>query len=95
MIVMKRRDFSKTFGGGLLSLGTLSTSMYKLMGHEVGEMFFKISLAEWSLHKTLFAKKMTNLDFAAKAKNDFGIEALNMSINSLKTKQRIKNTSMN
>ena len=38
------------------------------------DSFFEISLAEWSLHKTLFAKKMTNLDFAAKAKNDFGIE---------------------
>jgi L-ribulose-5-phosphate 3-epimerase len=24
---------------------------------------FKISLAEWSLHKTLFANEMTNLDF--------------------------------
>lgn len=28
----------------------------------------KLSLAEWSLHKTLFEKKMTNLDFAGKAK---------------------------
>jgi sugar phosphate isomerase/epimerase len=35
--------------------------------------FFEISLAEWSLHKALFGKKMTNLDFPAKAKNDFGI----------------------
>ncbi len=25
---------------------------------------FKLSLAEWSLHKTLFAKKLDNLDFA-------------------------------
>lgn len=35
--------------------------------------FFDISLAEWSLHKALFAKKITNLDFPALAKNEFGI----------------------
>nr|MCU0391957.1 hypothetical protein [Thermoflexibacter sp.] len=38
--------------------------------------FFKISLAEWSLHKMLFEKKLDNLDFPAKAKNDFGIDAV-------------------
>lgn len=40
------------------------------------ELFFKISLAEWSLHKSLFDNKLTNLDFPAKAKNDFGISAV-------------------
>ncbi len=40
------------------------------------ELFFKISLAQWSLHKTLFAKEFDNLDFPAKAKNDFGISAV-------------------
>jgi sugar phosphate isomerase/epimerase len=39
-------------------------------------MFFKISLAQWSLHKMLFDKQLDNLDFALKAKNDFGIEAV-------------------
>lgn len=38
-------------------------------------MFFKISLAEWSLHKTLFDKKMDNLDFAATARG-YGIDAI-------------------
>lgn len=37
------------------------------------DLFFEISLAEWSLHKALFAKQFDNLDFPAKAKNDFGI----------------------
>ncbi|MES2794810.1 MAG: TIM barrel protein, partial [Bacteroidota bacterium] len=37
------------------------------------KLFFDISLAEWSLHKAIFAKKLDNLDFPAKAKNDFGI----------------------
>ncbi len=34
---------------------------------------YKISLAEWSLHKALWAKEMTNLDFPVKAARDFGI----------------------
>jgi len=40
------------------------------------ELFFKISLAEWSVHKSLFDKKLNHLDFPAKAKNDFGISAV-------------------
>jgi len=37
---------------------------------------FKISLAEWSLHRTLFAGKLDNLDFAKTAKESFGINAI-------------------
>ena len=37
---------------------------------------FKISLAEWSLHKSLFACKLDNLDFPRTAKQTFGIEAV-------------------
>lgn len=37
---------------------------------------FRISLAQWSLNRTLFDKKLDNLDFAKTAKNDFGIEAV-------------------
>ncbi|MEX0978046.1 MAG: sugar phosphate isomerase/epimerase family protein [Pirellulales bacterium] len=37
---------------------------------------FKISLAEWSLHKTLFAGKLSNLDFAKVAKTEYGIDAV-------------------
>jgi sugar phosphate isomerase/epimerase len=36
----------------------------------------EISLAEWSLHKTLFAKQMSNLDFPVMAKQKFGISAV-------------------
>jgi len=35
-----------------------------------------MSLAQWSLHKTLFDKKLDNRDFAKTAKEDFGIEAI-------------------
>lgn len=34
-----------------------------------GNLFFQISLAQWSLHRALFAKEMDNLDFAAKARS--------------------------
>lgn len=38
--------------------------------------FFKISLAQWSLNKALFSGNMDNLDFVSKAKNTFGIDAV-------------------
>ncbi len=37
---------------------------------------FKISLAEWSLHKALFAKKIDNLDFPKIAREDYGIDGV-------------------
>lgn len=37
---------------------------------------FKISLAEWSLHKSIFDGKIDHLDFAKTAKEQFGIEAV-------------------
>jgi sugar phosphate isomerase/epimerase len=37
---------------------------------------FQISLAQWSLHKALFAKQLDNLDFAKTTKQDFGINAV-------------------
>ena len=36
----------------------------------------RISLAEWSLHKALFAKKIDNLEFPRIAKEDEGIEGV-------------------
>jgi sugar phosphate isomerase/epimerase len=40
------------------------------------ELFFDISLAQWSLHQSLFDGKIDNLDFPATAKNEFGISAI-------------------
>jgi len=37
---------------------------------------FKISLAQWSLHKALFAKQVKNTDFPVMAKKDFGIDGV-------------------
>ena len=41
-----------------------------------GKPLFKISLAQWSLHRMLFAGKLDNLDFVAAAQKDYGIEAV-------------------
>ncbi|RFS24986.1 sugar phosphate isomerase/epimerase [Chitinophaga silvatica] len=39
-------------------------------------LFFKISLAEWSFHKALFAGKMSHLDFPERARKEFGISGV-------------------
>jgi len=46
------------------------------MGSSTEELFFDISLAEWSLHKTLFDGKLDNLDFPAYTKEKFDIHAV-------------------
>ncbi|RZK31248.1 MAG: sugar phosphate isomerase/epimerase [Hymenobacter sp.] len=38
--------------------------------------FFEVSLAEWSLHKALFSNKLTNMEFPALAKKEFGISVV-------------------
>src|SRR5690606_6725716 len=60
-----RRNFIKTAG---LATGAVGLGLPQLtFAHKPAETF-KISLAEWSLNKMLFAKKMDNLDFAIEAK---------------------------
>lgn len=46
------------------------------MAQEDSKDWFQISLAQWSLHKSLFGKKFTNLDFPRVAKEEFGINAI-------------------
>ncbi len=70
-----RRDFlarSSIAAGSLAFAPTVMTSSL----FAAAEMPFKISLAQWSLHKALKAKEMDNLDFAKIAKTEFGIEAI-------------------
>jgi sugar phosphate isomerase/epimerase len=58
-------------------LGTASGTAL-LAAQEGKQPLFKISLAEWSFHRTLRdeSKNLTNLDFPVVAKRDFGIEAV-------------------
>jgi sugar phosphate isomerase/epimerase len=68
-----RRSFLKgTVAGGAL-LGLNSAWAVAPQAESGG---FKISLAEWSLHKALFAKKIDNLDFPKIARQQYGIEGV-------------------
>jgi sugar phosphate isomerase/epimerase len=71
-----RRSFLKSAAaaGAAVGLGTAPGGL--TFAAEDKQPLFKISLAEWSLHRTLFDKKMDNLDFPAFAKNEYGIEAV-------------------
>jgi sugar phosphate isomerase/epimerase len=71
-----RREFIRTLGLGTIGLTALSS--IPLFATEAADkkIFFKISLAEWSLHKTLFAKQMTNMDFPQTAAKKYGIHAV-------------------
>ena len=42
------------------------------------EPLYEISVAEWSLHRTIFAKKLDNLDFAPFIKKNFNIDAVEL-----------------
>jgi L-ribulose-5-phosphate 3-epimerase len=74
---LDRRDFVKAAGAtGLgLALGSL-TAPRALAYPDDKEPLYKISLAEWSLHRALFDKKLDHLDFSKVAKNEFGIEGV-------------------
>jgi sugar phosphate isomerase/epimerase len=40
------------------------------------ELFFKISLAQWSLHRTIFSGTISPLEFPTVAKQEFGVSAV-------------------
>lgn len=65
-----RRNFLQQLGG-LAALSALPTS--SIFAEPSKPLFFEISLAEWSLHKAIFGKSMSNLEFPEKAKKDYGI----------------------
>ena len=72
-----RRQFLLQVSGltaGLAALNQATAGTFA--AHTAAAGSFKISLAEWSFHKSLFAKKMDNLDFPATAKNQFGIDTV-------------------
>ena len=77
---MSRRLFmgGTVASGALLGLGSRAAVAAADSGKpEAGTIGnFKISLAEWSLHKALYAKKIDNLDFPKIAREDYGIEGV-------------------
>jgi sugar phosphate isomerase/epimerase len=72
-----RRDFIKkiSLAAGGLTLMTALPS-YLFAEGEKKKFDFKISLAQWSLHKALFSNKLSALDFPVTAKKDFGADGV-------------------
>lgn len=67
--VIERREFIKHAG---LTAGAMMMTNNSMAAPKP---LFQISLAQWSLHKALFAKQLDNLDFAKMTKQ-FGINAV-------------------
>ncbi len=72
----KRRKFLAQLGAAACAAPFASAFMASLGAEAEKEMFFKISLAQWSLRELLFPGKLDNLDFPAFTREKFGIEAV-------------------
>lgn len=70
--MLSRRDFLLRSSAAALAVSALPSRF----AFAADPPLFKISIAQWSLHKALFAKQLDNLDFARTAKKEFGIEAV-------------------
>ncbi len=77
---MSRRVFleATAAGAAIWGLGSRGARADEPTGKpEAGKIGdFKISLAEWSLHKALFGKQIDNLDFPKIAREQYGIEGV-------------------
>jgi L-ribulose-5-phosphate 3-epimerase len=75
---LSRRHFLSASAGLLASAGfsSLTNNVLAADAPPGTAPLFKISLAQWSLHKTFFDKKADPLDFAKISKTEFGIEAI-------------------
>jgi sugar phosphate isomerase/epimerase len=73
---LDRRTFLKSAAAAGAAVGLSTASSTELFAAKEKKPLFKISLAEWSFHRTLFDGKMDNLDFPIVAKRDFGIDGV-------------------
>lgn len=75
---LPRRDFLKSSALALTGIATGAAIGPRCLFADAPaeDLLFNISLAEWSLHRTLQSGEMTNLDFPAVAKNEFDIDAV-------------------
>jgi L-ribulose-5-phosphate 3-epimerase len=67
-----RRDFLKTAAAFVVT----TTALPIRADDKTRKSLFLISLAQWSLHRAFFDKKLDPLDFAVIAKKDYGIDAV-------------------
>jgi L-ribulose-5-phosphate 3-epimerase len=66
---MNRRNFLRT-------AGALAAPLTASASQAGASPKFRISLAEWSIHRAIRAHKLSNLDFPRVARQQFGIEGL-------------------
>jgi sugar phosphate isomerase/epimerase len=72
---MNRRRFLRQSAIAAASAGAAACGQGRLLGDEKPPLF-KISLAQWSLHRALSNGKLKNLDFAQQATTEYGIDAV-------------------
>lgn len=75
-MIEKRRGFLKK--GAVLTAGLMSSGLAMSRATKMlleSDIFFKISLAQWSFHKAIFSKELEHLDFAAKTRS-LGIDGI-------------------
>jgi len=70
-MITNRRTFIKTTAAA--AAGSMLVS--PVLGSVAGNSRYKISLAEWSFHKALFANEMSNLDFP-RVTRELGLEGV-------------------
>ena len=72
--IIDRRDFIKQSAQTAATISLAAIAGEPLVAST--KQLFKISLAQWSLHRALRKKELDNLDFAKTARFDFGIGAV-------------------
>jgi sugar phosphate isomerase/epimerase len=73
--IVDRRDFLRHSAGLAAGLG-LGAAALPLRADETKKAPFLLSLAQWSLHRAFFGKKLDPMDFGKIAKQDYGIDAV-------------------
>ena len=89
---VSRREFVRRAGVSAFAVTGLSSSLAGIGCRAAGQdadaaadgvaavaavaPWFRISLAEWSLHRALIAGEMTNLDFITDAKRTYGVDGV-------------------
>ncbi|MBT4274756.1 MAG: sugar phosphate isomerase/epimerase, partial [Verrucomicrobia bacterium] len=76
---MNRRDFTKVSGMAGLALAFPASLCKLFAAHPDNELPYKISLAQWSLHRAFRNNDKDSRDFAKIAKESFNIEAIEYS----------------